>query len=75
MIFRWLRSRRQLAHLQQVSRVIEAENESLRSEAAHLRQCRAALARHLAEQEECLVALNDCVIRLRSIHAQQKGEG
>jgi hypothetical protein len=36
MMFRWMRERRQRAHLAEVARVLEAENERIRSENARM---------------------------------------
>lgn len=73
MIFRWLKNRRQRAHLAQVARVLESENERLLRESCRLRAENSELERRLAGQDESLVVLNDCVIRLNAIHAKQQG--
>ena len=51
-MFRWMRERRQRAHLAEVARMLEAENEQLRGEMA-------ALDTHYARLMELCRALRD----------------
>ena len=66
MMFRWMRERRQRAHLAEVARVLQVENERLRDEVSDLED-------EIEQWAEMVEVLSDSTRRIERIRDSIKG--